>query len=73
MDLGVPAAAAARILRGGYDILILGHVHRQELRLIDVDGSEREVYTLGSWETEASILEFDGSRLGFRCVPLAED
>jgi len=43
------------------------------LRLLDVDGREREVYTLGSWETEASILEFDGSRLGFRRVRFAEN
>ncbi len=67
--LAVPAVAAARILRGGFDVLVLGHVHREERRALSIDGREREVFTLGSWDAEGSVLEFDGSRFRFRRFP----
>ncbi len=62
----IPPPAAARIFRGGYDVIICGHVHAQARREMIVDGKPRTLFTLGAWEDEASILVFDDA--GFRFV-----
>lgn len=67
----IPAESAARLLRGGFDILIAGHVHEERRWTLEVDGRIGELYTLGSWDREGSVLEFDGSGFRFRRLPLA--
>jgi len=66
---GISPREAARIFRGGNDILITGHVHEERQRSLTVDGRECELYTLGDWEEWGSILEYDGRDLRFHKVP----
>ncbi len=64
----IPPHAAARIFRGGHDILITGHVHEERRRVLSVDGRTCALYSLGSWEEQGSVLEFNGKDLRFRTV-----
>lgn len=68
---GIPPHAAARIFRGGHDILITGHVHEERRRTLAVDGRTCELYSLGAWEGQGSVLEFNGSELSFQRIPLS--
>lgn len=67
----IPPTAAALVFRGGYDLIVAGHVHCERRGVLQVDGRPREVYTLGSWEERASVLGFDGTRLAFHHLPFA--
>ena len=59
-----PASEVSRLLRGGFETLIAGHIHvERELRLI-VDGRSRRVFTLGAWEERGSILVHSPSMHG---------
>lgn len=69
----VPAEAVARLLRGGYDVLICGHVHEQACRSLRVDGEKKVFYTLGAWDREASVLEYDQGDFKFKNFPLVAD
>ena len=66
----VPPQAAARLFRGGYDVLICGHIHKASRRRLVVDGEPKAFYSLGAWEEEASVLEFDGGAFRFRSFPI---
>jgi UDP-2,3-diacylglucosamine hydrolase len=68
----IPAQEVARLLRGGYDVLICGHMHRVMRRSIDIDERQGTYFTLGPWEAEASVLVFDGEEFRFRSFPIAE-
>lgn len=63
--LDVPSRAAARIFRGGADVLIIGHIHREEHRVLRVDGRDRHLYTLPSWDHGGTALEHDGAAFRF--------
>jgi UDP-2,3-diacylglucosamine hydrolase len=65
---GMPAIELARIFRGGYDVVIAGHVHQERRRAMVVDGRARQLYTLGAWEDGGSFLVFDGASFGFHAI-----
>ncbi len=69
----VPAEAVARLFRGGYDVLICGHVHEQACRSLQVDGKRKVFYTLGAWDREASVLEYEGGEFKFVNFSIAAD
>ena len=62
---GMPPIELARIFRGGYDLVIAGHIHQERRRAMVVDGRTRHLYTLGAWEHGGSYLVFDGASLTF--------
>jgi UDP-2,3-diacylglucosamine hydrolase len=66
-----PARSAARIFRGGFDLLIAGHVHEERLRRMPIDGRTCELWTLGAWEERGSILEFSNDTLSFHTWPIS--
>ena len=66
----VPPESVARLFRGGYDIIICGHVHHPSCRQMVVDDKTCTLYSLGGWEEEASVLEFDGEEFRFVSFPL---
>jgi len=66
----IPPEAAARIFRGGYGVIITGHVHKARHRLLRVDGRTCELYTLGAWDERGSVLVFDGNGFEFWPFPL---
>jgi UDP-2,3-diacylglucosamine hydrolase len=43
----------------GYDIVILGHFHREEIIKIPIDGKEKIIYTLPDWKTTHRYLFID--------------
>jgi len=65
-SVDIPPGEVARLLRGGYDVLIVGHMHRAVRRSIDLDERSGTYFTLGAWENEASVLAFDGEKFEFR-------
>lgn len=67
----IPAAAAARLFRGGYDVIICGHVHSASCKKIVVDNRDRRLYSLGAWEEEASVLVFDDGEFRFTSFPIS--
>jgi UDP-2,3-diacylglucosamine hydrolase len=67
----IPAAAAARCLRGGYDAIICGHIHSAACLRLRHDGRDSALYSLGAWESEASVLEYGGQGLRFVSFPIA--
>ena len=69
----VPPEEAARLYRGGYDVIICGHVHHARRRTMMIDGRTHLFFTLGSWEEEASFLEFDGEEFQLKSFPIEED
>ncbi len=72
-EAGIPARAAARVFRGGFDVLIAGHVHEERRRVLRVDGRDHELWTLGAWDDRGSILEFSEEGLGFRAWPFGRE
>lgn len=69
----IPPQEVARLLRGGYDVLICGHMHRALRRSIEIDERQGAYFTLGAWERgEASVLVFDGEDFRFRSFPVTE-
>jgi UDP-2,3-diacylglucosamine hydrolase len=64
-----PARSAARIFRGGFDLLIAGHVHEERRRRLSLDGRTCELWTLGAWEERGSVLEFARDSLEFKAWP----
>src|ERR1041384_7786757 len=68
----IPPRSAARAVRGGYDLLIAGHVHEARRRVVQVDGRPRELYTLGAWEQTGSALQVDGAALRLHEGPFVE-
>jgi len=71
--LSIAASTAARIARGGYDVIIAGHLHNERHRAVVVDGRRTDLYTVGAWEDQGSILVFDGERFAFRSFPIESE
>ena len=69
----VPPEEAARLYRGGYDVIICGHVHHARRRTMTIEGRKRLFFSLGSWEDEASVLEFDGEEFRLASFPIGEE
>lgn len=60
----------ARLARAGVEVVICGHLHREEQREV-LDGERPcRVFSLGAWEERASVLVFDGETLSFEHFPL---
>lgn len=62
-ELVMRAVAAA--FRGGFDVLICGHVHPAGgpyQKSIVVDGKTRTLYVLGEWDRGGSFLEYSDGR-----------
>ena len=69
----VPPEEAGRLYRGGYDVIICGHVHHARRRTMTVDGREHLFFSLGAWDDEASVLEFDGEEFRLTSFPIEEE
>lgn len=59
-----PEALGAAFKKTGAEVIICGHVHRRMERSVTVDGRERTVYVLGTWEKGPSALVYENR--GFR-------
>lgn len=66
----IPAEASARLLRGGHDTVICGHIHRISRREVQADDRTGHLITLGDWGREASFLGFGSGRFVFVSFPL---
>ncbi len=60
----------ARIARGGAEVVICGHVHHESQKVLRIEEKSCQLFTLGAWESSASVLEFDGERFQFKSFPI---
>jgi UDP-2,3-diacylglucosamine hydrolase len=63
--MGISKEGIRRALRGGADVIVCGHVHRQERRRVDLDGRSADLFTLADWEVGEPHLVVNGGDVYF--------
>lgn len=66
--LRIPESAVMPRFLAGADVVICGHIHKEEMRSISAGGRRCRLYTLKDWCDGSPFLEFDGQDFKFRAL-----
>lgn len=67
---GIYRESAFKLLREGYDVVLMGHTHLPDDVSIEVEGRACRYINTGDWIRHFSYLEFDGSQFYTRFHPV---